>query len=110
MMEGKYMITTSKEYEKMVMLTVLEEAKKHAAGTMLQLIEKHEEILNGENFLSNVTMKDMMNRKKMLYQVIEPVFTQHDINFDEVRKSATIQNDIFREGGRSRVKDEEYIM
>ena len=36
----------------------------------------------------------------MLYQVIEPVFTQHDINFDEVRKSATIQNDIFREGGR----------
>ena len=48
----------------MVMLTVLEEAKKHAAGTMLQLIEKHEEILNGENFLSNVTMKDMMSRKK----------------------------------------------
>ena len=58
------MITTSKEYEKMVMLTVLEEAKNIFAGTMLQLIEKHEEILNGENFLSNVTMKDMMSRKK----------------------------------------------
>ena len=49
----------------MVMLTVLEEAKT-SAGTMLQLIEKHEEILNGENFLSNVTMKDMMSRKNVV--------------------------------------------
>lgn len=104
------MITTSKEFEKMVMLTVLEEAKKHATGTMVQLIEKHEEILNGENFLSNVTVKDMMHRKKMLYRVIEPVFTDNGINFDEIRKSAMIRNDIFKEGGRSRVKEEEYII